>query len=146
MSGLWPNISQPPTQNRSVVLVGGVQAWDFPGGVCFKQRKVRSSLRFFWLRSGSSAQLDDSSNAGSRHIYCAGWRIDEAWQLYQCRWAWTERITHMLSIKPGKRAVGYTCSIILDGPPPPVVTMRFEPRQHCIFQCTGEFHAIVESQ
>jgi hypothetical protein len=57
-----------------------------------------------------------------------------------------KNITHMLSIKPGKRSVGYMCAIILDGPPPPVVTMRFEPQQHYTFQCTGQFKAIVKLQ
>ena len=57
-----------------------------------------------------------------------------------------KNVTHTLSIKPGKRSVGYMCAIILDGPPPPVVTMRFEPQQHYAFQCTGEFKATVKLQ
>jgi hypothetical protein len=36
------------------------------------------------------------------------------------------------------------CAIILDGPPPPVVTRNFESQQHYVFQCTGEFKAVVE--
>ena len=55
-----------------------------------------------------------------------------------------KEITNSLSIKPGKHTVGYMCAIILDGPPPPSVTMRFEPHQHYAFQCTGQFKAAVE--
>ena len=55
-------------------------------------------------------------------------------------------ITPALSIKPGKRSVGFMCAIILDGPPAPVVTMRFEPQQHYVFQCTGEFSATVKQR
>ena len=55
-----------------------------------------------------------------------------------------KEITNTLSIKPGKHSVGYMCAIILDGPPPPVITMRFEPQQHYVFQCTGEFKVVVE--
>ena len=51
-----------------------------------------------------------------------------------------------ISIQPGIRTVGYRCAIILDGPPPPTVTMSFAPGKSYVFHCTGERSATVEER
>jgi len=49
-----------------------------------------------------------------------------------------------ISVKPGKRTVGYVCQAVLDGPPPPTITAEFEPRKAYLLRCSGAKAALEQ--
>ena len=51
-----------------------------------------------------------------------------------------------ISIKPGKRTIGYFCAIYLDGPPPPTITENFGAGKTYVFDCKDEVHAMVHEK
>ena len=57
-----------------------------------------------------------------------------------------KRASTSIGIQPGRRTVGYYCSIVLDAPPPTTIQMNFEPHSQYIFHCTDQYHATVTAR
>lgn len=52
-------------------------------------------------------------------------------------------VPHTLSVKPGRRTIGYLCELILDGPPAATIEMDFLPGKAYEFRCAADGKATV---